>query len=229
MTTEAHPLLQHIHWLGHSTFRIGDPDNEPVIYIDPWRLPEGEPPADLILVSHEHYDHCSPNDVETIRTPDTVVVANEAGARALGPGTIVLRAWQSAPTVGGLVLRAVPAYSLDKPTHARDSDGLGFIITFRDYSALYFAGDTDLIPEMAHVQCDIALLPVGGVHTMTVEEAVQAARQLAPQVAIPMHYASGVAGTPLDGRLFCSLVKPPVQAVLLPNEGRAGPPTGPLG
>jgi L-ascorbate metabolism protein UlaG (beta-lactamase superfamily) len=229
MTSEVHSLVRHTHWLGHSSFRIGDPDERPILYIDPWRLPDGEPPADIILVSHEHYDHCSPADVETIRTSDTIVVSSPAAAKVLGPGTLVLRAWQSAPTIGGLSLRAVPAYSFDKPSHAKDNDGLGFVITFRDHTALYFAGDTDLVPEMAHIQCDIALLPIGGVETMTVEEAVEAARQLSPEVAVPMHYGSGVAGAPLDGKLFCGLVKPPVQAVLLPNEGKQGPATGPLG
>lgn len=223
MSVDRHPLLDQIHWLGHASFLIEVADGGPTLYVDPWRLPPESAPADIILVSHEHHDHCSPDDVALISTPDTIVVANPQATKILGPGTIVLRAWQSAPTIGGLTLRAVPAYSLDKPSHVKENGGLGFTITFRDHSVLYFAGDTDLIPEMDRIQCDVALLPVGGDYTMSVEEAVQAAQQLAPQHAIPMHYGSGVSGTPLEGNLFCSLLKPPVSGVLLPDESKPSP------
>lgn len=229
MLQEEHHLLRDLHWLGHSSFRIGDAESDgPVIYIDPWRLQDDEPPADIVLVSHDRYDHCSPDDIARIRTPDTVIVANETSASVIGEGVIVLRAWQSAPAIDGFTVRAVPAYSLDKGVNTRTGDGLGFIITFPDHHSLYFAGDTDLIPEMAHIKCDVALLPVDGTFNMTVEEAAQAARQLKPQHAIPMHFGSGVAGTRFDGSRFCELVKPPVEAVLLPNEGREVPTTGAL-
>lgn len=230
MTNESHPLLKYIHWLGHSSFRIGDSTTDlPVIYIDPWRLPDDGPLADIILISHDHHDHCSPGDVERIRTSDTIVVGNPAVARVLGPGTTVLRAWQSAPTIGSITLRSVPAYTPEKALHSKDLGGLGFLLTLSDYSVVYFAGDTAIIPEMERVDCDIALLPVDGIQTMSPEEAAQAARMLQPQHAIPMHYGSGVAGTRFDGSRFCDLVKPPVHGVLLPNEGKEVPTTGPLG
>jgi L-ascorbate metabolism protein UlaG (beta-lactamase superfamily) len=230
MTPDKHPLLQHIHWLGHSSFRIGGPGSEgPVLYIDPWRLRDDEPPADIILVSTDTYDHCSPSDIAKIRTPDTIVVASPAAAKVLGPGTVVLRVWQSAPTIGGISLRAVPAYSLEKASLSKANESVGFLITFSDYSVVYFAGDTDHIPEMARINCDVALLPVDGLYTMTAEEAAQAARKIRPQVVVPMHFGSGAAGTRYDGNRFCDLVKPPIEAVLLANEGKAIPPTGPLG
>ena len=161
--------------------------------------------------------------------PDTIVVANPSAAKVLGPGTIVLRAWQTAPTIGGITLRAVPAYNLDKALHAKESGVLGFVITFPDYRVLYFAGDTDFIPEMEHITCDVALLPVGGTTTMSVEDAVEAVRLLRPQYVIPMHFGSAEEGTRFDGSRFCDLVKPPVKAVLLPNEGKEVPTTGSLG
>jgi L-ascorbate metabolism protein UlaG (beta-lactamase superfamily) len=230
MLPEVHALLQRIHWLGHSSFRIDSPDNGgPVIYIDPWRLPDDEPPADILLVSHDHHDHCSPRDISRIRTPNTIVVANPGAAKVLGPGVTVLRAWQSAPTIGSITLRAVPAYSLDKASNAKQTGGLGFLLTFADYTVLYFAGDTDFIPEIERVRCDIALLPVDGIHTMSADDAAKAARVMRAHVAVPMHYGSGVAGTRFDGSRFCDLVKSPVEAILLPNEGRELPTTGSLG
>lgn len=229
-TPEVQALVQQIHWLGHSTFRIGGRDHEgPIIYFDPWRLPDGEPPADMILVSHDHHDHCSPRDIEKIRSGDTIVIANPNAAKVLGAGVTVLRVWQSAPTIGGITLRAVPAYSLDRASHARETGGLGYVLTFPNYTVLYFAGDTDLIPEMERVRCDIALLPVDGIQTMSVDDAARAARLMRAQVAIPMHYGSGLAGTRFDGSRFCDGVKPPVEALLPANEGKDVPTTGPLG
>lgn len=201
-------LIGKLDWLGHDSFRL---DGPPVIYFDPWQLhavgKQRLPVAGLILVSHEHGDHCSPDDVEMVSGPDTVVVASTSavgklsGARAISPGDRL--------NVAGVEVEAVRAYNVNKfrapgvPFHAREADHVGYVVTV-DGVRLYFAGDTDHIPEMADIACDVALLPVSGTYVMTVEEAVEAARTLQPQVVVPMHYGAGI-GTADDGPRFAEL------------------------
>ncbi len=202
MTPEE--LVKKLHWLGHDSFRL---DGPPVIYFDPWKL-QGKPaPGDLVLVSHDHFDHCSPDDVEKVLGPKTVVVANSSaaaklpGARAVKPGERLAMA--------GVEIEAVPAYNLTKfrspgvPFHPQDAGHVGYVITIEGVR-LYFAGDTDQIPEMAGLACDVALLPVSGTYVMTVEEAAVAARTIKPQIVVPMHYGAGI-GTEGDGQRFSEL------------------------
>jgi L-ascorbate metabolism protein UlaG (beta-lactamase superfamily) len=215
MAQERPALLDHLHWLGHDTYRIDQPC---VIYIDPWKLPAGSPPADVILVSHHHYDHCSPEDVDSIRRDSTVVIAQSAAAAKLRSPVRVLQVGKSVD-VSGVKIEAVPAYNLDKKFHPKSEGHLGFILHLGD-ERLYFAGDTDLIPEMKGVVCDVALLPVSGTYTMTAEEAVQAAGIIRPRVAVPMHYGAGVVGTAADAETFRAGC--PVPVVVLPMEGTWG-------
>lgn len=218
---EAPPaLLRNLHWLGHDTFRI---DGPATIYIDPWRLPPGSPPADLILVSHHHSDHCSPEDVESIRRSATIVVANASAAaklqapvRVLQPGKSLALRIPQGTEAADVTVEAVPAYNIDKKFHPRDEGHLGFIVHLEG-ERLYFAGDTDLIPEMTGLVCDVALLPVSGVYTMTAEEAVHAAAAIRPRVAVPMHYGAGVAGSDQDAETFRAQC--PVPVVILTSEG----------
>lgn len=202
MTVDA--VANKLHWLGHDSFVW---DGPPVIYFDPWKLRGKLPVADLILVSHQHSDHCSPEDVQKISGPHTVVITSAPaavklpGARVVAPGDRL--------EVAGVTVEAVPAYNLNKfrapgiPFHPKDEQHVGYIVTVEGVR-LYFAGDTDHIPEMADFACDIALLPVSGTYVMTVEEAAEAAQTLHPQIAIPMHYGAGI-GTADDGQRFANL------------------------
>jgi L-ascorbate metabolism protein UlaG (beta-lactamase superfamily) len=115
-------------------------------------------------------------------------------------------------------VRAVPAYNINKHFHPKEAGHNGYIV-FLENESIYFAGDTDAIPEMEGLGVDIALLPVSGVYVMTAEEAVEAARSIAPKVVVPMHYGSGVAGTSEDAERFRRLC--PVPVVVLNQEGKA--------
>jgi len=200
----AKELVGKLHWLGHDSFRL---DGPPIIYFDPWKLHGRPPVADLVLVSHDHYDHCSPDDVKKVSGPKTVVVANASaaaklhGAKVVNPGDRL--------SVAGVEVEAVRAYNVNKfrspgvPFHPREANHVGFIVTVGGVR-LYFAGDTDHISEMADIACDVALLPVSGIYVMTAEEAAQAARTLSPQIVVPMHYGAGI-GTADDGAHLAEL------------------------
>lgn len=212
MSNNLPGILKKLHWLGHDSFRL---DGPPVIYLDPWRLPKDSPQADLILISHEHSDHCSPEDVELIRGEQTVVISDTSASSKLMPPVTVLRPGEST-SAGGIGVSAIPAYNIDKKFHPKDALHVGYILSIAG-EKLYFAGDTDHIPEMSGLQCDVALLPVSGVYVMTADEAVEAAKVIAPKAAVPMHYASGVAGTIEDADHFRENCDMPV--VILPSEG----------
>ncbi len=212
MGTQPPRLLEQLHWLGHDSFRI---DKPAVVYLDPWNLQPGAPAADVILVSHDHQDHCSPEDVARLRKPGTVVIANPSAAAKLAPPVTVLRAGEETKAAGVRV-RAVPAYNIGKEYHPKEAGHVGYVLALGGES-LYFAGDTDRIPEMKGLVCDVALLPVSGVYTMTAEEAARAAGDLRVKVVVPMHYGAGVAGGPEDAERFRRLS--PVAVVVLESEG----------
>ncbi len=199
-------LLDHLHWLGHDSFYL---DGPPVIYFDPWKLPNGLPQAGIVLVSHEHGDHCSPEDIAKISGPDTILVANPTAAVRL-EGNVRVMMPGDRLQLGEIEIEAVPAYNVNKfrapgvPFHPQKDQHNGYIVTING-ERLYFAGDTDHIPEMAEIDCTVALLPVSGTYVMTAEEAAQAAQTIAPQVAVPMHYGAGVVGTTTDAERFKSL------------------------
>jgi L-ascorbate metabolism protein UlaG (beta-lactamase superfamily) len=210
-------IVSKIHWLGHASFRVEGDGLQ--IYIDPWQLEDG-PAADLILITHDHGDHCSPEDVAKVQKADTAIVAIAAAAKKLS-GLIEVVKPGDELTVKGVQISAVPAYNTNKYRspgvhfHPKESGFVGYVFTVEG-QRIYFAGDTDPIPEMADIKADVALLPVSGTYVMTAEEAVEAAATLQPQVAIPMHVGRGIGS--LDAtEEFKRNASVPVE--ILPMEG----------
>ncbi|WP_419174343.1 MBL fold metallo-hydrolase [Desulfosediminicola sp.] len=190
-------ILESITWLGHDGFMIRDDTR--TIVIDPYQISGGEP-ADIILITHDHYDHCSPEDIAKIQDDSTIIVTEAASAKKLSGDIRVMQPGDSLE-LNGVTIEAVPAYNINKKFHPKKNNWLGFVITVGG-CRIYHAGDTDLIDEMADLKkIDIALLPVSGTYVMTAEEAVAAAMLIKPQVAIPMHYDSLV-GTRDDAEQF---------------------------
>ena len=210
-------LLEALEWLGHSGFRVNV--GKASIYIDPYRIAADEPKADLILITHQHYDHFSIQDLERLRKETTQVLAPPAVAERLDGDVHSLRPGDVVETeIYGVDVRAVPAYNTSKrdgegrPFHPRDAGCLGYELNVRG-ERLYHAGDTDVIPEMDWVVgADVALLPVSGVHVMTALEAAEAARRIQPTVAVPMHWGGHI-GSEEDAQTFADAA--PVDVVIM--------------
>lgn len=188
-------MLDKIKWLGHASFRI---EGEKTIYIDPWKT-GGGPTADIILITHEHYDHCSVDDVEALAGEDTAIVTVSDCARKLGRDVTVIAPGE-AVDVKGIRIEAVPAYNLNKSFHPRGAGWVGFVIEVEG-TRIYHTGDTDFIPEMKDVKADIMLVPVGGTYTMTASEAAQAVKTVNPKIAVPMHFGD-IVGEKRDAETF---------------------------
>jgi L-ascorbate metabolism protein UlaG (beta-lactamase superfamily) len=200
-------MAENIFWLGHDSFRL---KGEKVVYIDPWKLAAGAEKADVIFVTHEHHDHFSQDDISKISKVDTVVVAPPSVATQLGGKTIVAKPGDKL-SAAGIAIEVVPAYKPNKKFHPRNAGHVGYIVTLNG-KRIYHSGDTDLIPEMAQIKCDIALLPVSGTYVMTAVEAAEAANTIKPALAIPMHYGDpDVVGTRSDAEEFKRLAQVPVE------------------
>ncbi len=203
--------IKKIHWLGHDGIRI---DGSTVVTIDPFRISSLKP-SDIILISHEHFDHNSPEDVEKIRKSDTVILADATSAKKL-QGEVRVVAPGDKLSVKGVEIEVGPAYNTNKDFHPRAAGMLSFVFKL-DGVRYYHAGDTDFIPEMKQLDVDVAFLPVSGTYVMTAEEAAQAARAINPKIAVPMHYGE-IVGSESDAKRFQKELEGQIEVVILSKE-----------
>jgi L-ascorbate metabolism protein UlaG (beta-lactamase superfamily) len=187
--------VENIHWLGHATFRIEDGRTQ--LYFDPWKLPAGTPKADVILITHSHFDHFSAEDIAKIEQPGTTIVAAADVAAKLKGTHVVAAAPGGTYTAGGLKVEAVPAYNTNKDFHKKSENWVGYVVTLSDGTRVYHTGDSDVTPEMKAVKADVALMPCGGTYTMTAAEVAQAANAFKPGILIPMHWGD-IVGSKAD-------------------------------
>jgi len=152
-----------------------------------------------VLVTHDHFDHCVPEDVEKIQQPETIIVTEKDSAQKLSGNVKIMKPGDSL-TIDDVTIEAVPAYNTNKDFHPKANGWLGFVLEM-DEVRIYHAGDTDFIPEMNDLNVDIALLPVSGTYVMTADEAVAAALAINPGVAVPMHYGA-IVGDSSDADVF---------------------------
>ncbi len=193
-----------IKWLGHAGFEFKSDKN---IFIDPFQI-NTQDKADVILITHSHYDHCSIQDIKKIIKPETIILTvadcqSKLSAIAHEVKSITLVKPGDKLKTSALDLEVVPAYNIGKIFHPKDQEWVGFIATLKNVR-IYHAGDSDLIPEIENIKADIAILPVGGTYTMNAEEASRACQKIKPKIAIPMHYGS-VAGSDADAEKFKKL------------------------
>jgi L-ascorbate metabolism protein UlaG (beta-lactamase superfamily) len=206
-------MAPRITWFGHSSFALTD--DRVTVYIDPWKLPPSALQADIICITHEHFDHCSPDDIRLIAKPKTDIVAPSICADKFSTEHFHIIAPGQRLELRGLVIEAVPAYNTNKKFHPVDAHQVGYIISIGE-QRVYHAGDTDLIPEMQNIKADIAILPISGTYVMTAAEAAEAAKRIHPTIVVPMHYGS-IVGSNQDVEQFKQLVPGDIRVKVFPK------------
>ena len=194
-----------------------------VVYCDPFQMKEEPKDADLILVTHDHYDHFSPEDLKKAACGKTILVVPEKMKGKAEKEAGFIREIQTVKPgesrlVLGLELDTVPAYNIIKPFHPKSAGWVGYVLHTEE-GRIYIAGDTDATKEAGSVKCDIALIPIGGTYTMDARKAADLINKIKPATVIPVHYGS-IVGSTRDAEVFSSLVKEPVQVEIRIGQQR---------
>ena len=208
-------MLGGVQVLYHSSIKM---NKEKVIYIDPYKINSKYKDADLIFITHGHYDHFSEEDIEKIRKNDTTIIApqdlHEKLLQAKFSEDNILQVLPNEKyETKGIKFETVGAYNIDKPFHPKENNWVGYIIKLNG-DKYYIAGDTDINEDNKKVKCDMAFVPVGGTYTMTHKEASQLVNTIKPKIAVPIHYGS-IVGTKEDAKQFVRELAPSVQGVIL--------------
>lgn len=211
-------MLENIEVLNHSAIKIA---KDKIIYIDPFKMEENFHDADIIMITHDHYDHYSEEDIKKIIKEDTIIViTEELMTKVLKLGISLNNIVSVEPNMEYLIydikIKTVPAYNIDKAFHPKQNDWVGYILTIAGIS-YYIAGDTDITSENLNVKCDVAFVPVGGTYTMDYKEAAKLVNRIMPKIAVPTHYGS-IVGTRFDGPDFIRLLNYKIEGKILLKE-----------
>ncbi len=195
-------MLNNIEVLCHSSIRM---DKGKIIYVDPFHIKENYKDADIILITHSHYDHFSEEDIEKVRKADTKIYVTEdyvENAKSIGFSENKIVGVKPYQTYyeGDIEINTVPAYNVNKQFHPKENNWVGYILKI-DGISYYIAGDTDITEENKKIKCDVAFVPVGGTYTMTAKEAAELVNIIKPKVAVPIHYGD-IVGTKEDADTF---------------------------
>lgn len=208
-------MLNNIEVLYHSSIRI---NKEKTIYIDPFKIDRNYNDADIIFITHDHYDHYSEEDIDKVINENAVIVIPEelltkVLKKGINKNAIITVEPNQKYMVQGIKFETVPAYNTNKTFHPKENDWVGYVIEINGIK-YYIAGDTDITEENKKVKCDVAFVPVGGTYTMDFKEAAQLVNQIQPKVAVPIHYGS-VVGTKQDAEEFIKLLHTNIKGVIL--------------
>ncbi len=184
------------------------------VYIDPFEIDRETHDAAFVFVTHDHYDHYSPEDIRKVSFADTILIVPESMEKnAKKVADAVKRIKTVSPgeqyETDGLTYETVAAYNIMKPFHVKSAGWVGYILSTNG-QRIYIAGDTDATKEAKGVRCDVALVPIGGTYTMDAKKAAELINEIKPQTAIPTHYGS-IVGKQADERVFAEYVKDPVR------------------
>ena len=211
-------MLEGIEVLCHSSIRFS---KKKIIYFDPFKIEENYNDADVIFITHDHYDHYSEEDIDKVVKEDTIIVVPEdLKTKLLKKGwkeeNIITVRPNESYTVKNIEFKTIPAYNVNKQFHPKENAWVGYLLEIEGVT-YYIAGDTDITEENKKVKCDVAFVPVGGTYTMNYTEASELINEIKPKVAVPTHYGS-IVGSKKEGDKFSKLVNSEIKVVILMKE-----------
>ena len=208
-------MLEDVQVLCHSSIRI---EKEKIIYIDPFKIDNNYNDADIIFITHSHYDHYSEEDINKVKKEDTVIIApKDVFSKLLNLGfkeeNIISVEPNKNYIAKGIKFETIPAYNTNKKFHPKENEWIGYILELQGYR-YYIAGDTDITEENEKVNCDVAFVPIGGTFTMNFKEAAKLINEIKPKVAVPIHYGT-IVGNKRDAIKFSKLLQSDIECEIL--------------
>ena len=211
-------MLENVEVLCHSSIRI---NKEKTIYIDPFKIEKNYNDADIVFITHDHFDHYSEEDIDKVINENTIIIIPEELLtkllrKGINKNAIITVEPNEKYMVQGIKFETIPAYNTNKTFHPKENGWVGYSITLDDIR-YYIAGDTDITEENRKVKCDVAFVPVGGTYTTDFKEAAQLINEIQPKIAVPIHYGS-VVGTKQDATDFIKLLNPSIKGIILMKQ-----------
>ncbi len=211
-------MLENVEVLYHSSIKIKD---NKIIYIDPFKIDKDYNDADIVFITHDHYDHYSAEDIDKVINENTIIIIPEELLtkilrKGINKNAVITVESNKEYMVQGIKFETIPAYNTNKTFHPKENGWVGYIITLDDIR-YYIAGDTDITKENRKVKCDVAFVPVGGTYTMNYSEAAELVNIIKPKIAVPIHYGS-VVGTKQDATDFIKLLNPSIKGIILMKQ-----------
>lgn len=211
-------MLENVEVLCHSSIKI---NKEKVIYIDPFKIEKNYNDADIVFITHDHYDHYSEEDIDKVINENTIIIIPEELLtkllrKGINKNAIITVEPNEKYMVQGIKFETIPAYNTNKTFHPKENGWVGYSITLDDIR-YHIAGDTDITEENRKVKCDVAFVPVGGTYTTDFKEAAQLINEIQPKIAVPIHYGS-VVGTKQDATDFIKLLNPSIKGIILMKQ-----------
>ena len=211
-------MLENVEVLYHSSIKIKD---NKIIYIDPFKIDKDYNDADIVFITHDHYDHYSEEDIDKVINENTIIIIPEELLtkllrKGINKNAIITVEPNEKYMVQGIKFETIPAYNTNKTFHPKENGWVDYSITLDDIR-YYIAGDTDITEENRKVKCDVAFVPVGGTYTIDFKEAAQLINEIQPKIAVPIHYGS-VVGTKQDATDFIKLLNPSIKGIILMKQ-----------
>lgn len=208
-------MLENISIIHHSSIKFSDNIK---IYFDPYEINENNNDADIIFITHNHYDHYSENDIKKIYNSNTkFIITKDLEKELLNLGikkeNIVTVAPNNNYNVLDISFKTIPAYNINKPFHPKENNWVGYLINYNNFT-YYIAGDTDITEDNKLIKCDVAFLPIGGKYTMNYKEAAELTNIIKPKIVVPIHYGL-IVGTTEDAIEFSKLINKDITCKIL--------------
>ncbi len=201
-------MLDNIEINCHSSIKI---NKEKIIYVDPFKIKDEKHDADIILITHSHFDHYSEEDIEKVIKPDTIIVVPKT--MEISKTNVLFVEPNNTYDVLGIKIETIPAYNIKKNFHPKQNGWVGYILNLEN-TRYYIAGDTDITEENKQIKCDVAFIPIGGTYTTNYKEGAELTNIIKPKIVVPIHYGS-IVGAKKDAEKFAKLLDSNIQCNIL--------------